>query len=274
MLALPNRVSLEDMQKLTSDEATYQTDPARVSPLKRMFASFAFYVNFIWIVLISGFRAKRGVYDSDSWQKSSIDVLRSLESVGINVSLTGLEHLKAVNGPAVIVGNHLSVMETVILPGFILQFKPVTFVIKQSLLEVPHFKHVMKSCDPIAVTRTNPRHDLKTVLDQGCERLARGISIIIFPQTTRATFNPAQFSTIAVKLAKKAGVPIIPLALLTDAWANGRRFKDFGKIDPTRPVHVAFGDPMTITGKGNEEHQAVIDFIQTHLDEWQAESES
>ncbi|MEJ2057088.1 MAG: lysophospholipid acyltransferase family protein, partial [Desulfofustis sp.] len=155
--------------------------------------------------------------------------------------------------------------------AWILFYKPFTYVIKQSLLEVPVFKQVMRALDPIAVTRTNPRQDLKIVLEQGAERLSRGLSIVIFPQTTRAEFNPKQFSTIGVKLAKRAGVPIVPLALLTDAWENGRLFKDFGRIVPTRTARFAFGKPLVVEGKGNDEHQAVIEFIESHLARWEAE---
>jgi 1-acyl-sn-glycerol-3-phosphate acyltransferase len=142
-------------------------------------------------------------------------------------------------------------------------------VIKQSLLEVPLFKHVMRSRDPIAVTRTNPRLDLKTVLEQGCERLSRGISIIIFPQTTRAPFNPEQFSSIGVKLAARAGVPLVPLALLTDAWRNGKLIKDLGFIDPSKKVYFRFGKPLRVEGKGNEQHREVMGFIERNLEHWQ-----
>jgi 1-acyl-sn-glycerol-3-phosphate acyltransferase len=61
---------------------------------------------------------------------------------------------------------------------------------------------------------------------------------------------------------------VVPLALLTDAWGNGKRVKDFGKIDPTRKVHLAFGEPMHIVGQGTREHQAVIEFIRGKLREW------
>ena len=140
--------------------------------------------------------AKRGAYTNDVWQAHSIKVLRALESVGVHFDVRGLEHIQGVEGPVIFVGNHLSVMETVVLPSWILPYKPFTYVIKQSLLEVPVFKHVMSSIDPIAVTRTNPRLDLKIVLEQGVERVTRNLSIMVFPQTTRTAFNPEQFSTI------------------------------------------------------------------------------
>ena len=76
-------------------------------------------------------------------------------------------------------------------------------------------------------------------------------------------------SSIGIKLAKKAGVPVIPLALQTDALQNGRFIKDLGRIDPERPVRFAFGAPLSVTGKGTTEHQAVLDFIVDQLALWQ-----
>jgi 1-acyl-sn-glycerol-3-phosphate acyltransferase len=99
--------------------------------------------------------------------------------------------------------------------------------------------------------------------------LGTGVSIVVFPQTTRTpVFNPQQFNTIGVKLAKKAGVPIIPVALKSDAWGNGRLIKELGKIDPSRTVYFAFGEPFRIKDRGTEEHQNIIRFIQGKLGEW------
>lgn len=257
------------MQNLSSHHNTYNSRRDGNVGSKPLFPSLSFYPRFLLVVCRSALKARRGSYDNECWQQSSIEVLRALESVGVEFELQGLEHIKAADGPVLFIGNHLSVLETVTLPALLLAYKSFTYVIKQSLLEVPVFKHVMSSVDPIAVTRTNPRQDLKAVLEQGVERLSRDLSIVIFPQTTRTAFNPEKFSTIGVKLAKKAGVPIVPLALLTDAWENGTISKDFGKIVPSRKVHFAFGRPLVVEGKGNEEHQQIIDFIESHLAIWQ-----
>ena len=63
------------------------------------------------------------------------------------------------------------------------------------------------------------------------------------------TFDPEQFNTIGVKLAQKAKVPIIPLALKTNAWGNGKVLKDFGCIDTSKTVHFAFGEPIEVQAK-------------------------
>lgn len=257
------------MQNLSHNDSSYQTAASSTSLPSRILPTFSFYLKFLSVVFRSAMLAKSGKYDTETWQIYSIKVLRALESVGVKVRVDGFEHLKAASGPVIFIGNHLSVMETVLLPSWILSYKPFTYVIKQSLLEVPVFKHVMNSIRPIAVTRTNPRNDLKVVLTQGEERLSNDLSLIIFPQTTRTAFDPEQFSTIGIKLAKRTQVPVIPLALLTDAWENGKYAKDFGRIVPSRKVQFAFGKPMMVEGKGSEEHQQVIDFVQNHLVTWQ-----
>ena len=96
--------------------------------------------------------------------------------------------------------------------------------------------------------------------------------MIVFPQTTRRpVFDPAQFNSIGVKLARRAGVPVIPLAVKTDAWGLGWPLKDLGKIDPSRTVRFSFGDPLTVTGTGKEEHEEVVRFITDKLDSWSGE---
>jgi 1-acyl-sn-glycerol-3-phosphate acyltransferase len=160
-------------------------------------------------------------------------------------------------------------IETAMLPLIIQPIKDVTFVVKQSLLEYPVFRHIMRSREPIAVKRENPREDLKAVLNGGIERLRAGISIVIFPQARRSeTFDPAHFNTIGMKLAQKVGAPVIPVALMTNALHNGKYLKDFGKIDPSRIVHFAFGAPFTFQGRGQQEHQQIIDFVQSKLRQW------
>jgi 1-acyl-sn-glycerol-3-phosphate acyltransferase len=258
------------MQTLSQDDSSYLTKPVGVSLFARIFPSLSFYQDFLRIIFRGSRLAQKGVYEEHDWWASSVEVVRALEKVGVSIQVTGLDVLKEAPGPVVFVGNHLSVLETVVLPAQICPYTPVTFVIKQSLVDMPVFKHIIRSRQPIVVTRTNPRQDLKTVLEQGCDRLSKGISVIIFPQTTRADFDPEQFSTIAIKLAKRANVPVIPLALLTDAWENGRLMKDFGKIKPSRQVHFAFGEPLRVEGKGSETHQAVLEYIQNHLERWQA----
>jgi 1-acyl-sn-glycerol-3-phosphate acyltransferase len=257
------------MDQLRYTDAVYRTKPKPRSLLGRLSPSLTFYAKFVNIIYQGGRKAKQGLYSDADWCRSSIDIIRALESVGLCFEVSGIQHVEQLNGPCVVISNHMSMLETGVLPVLIQPIRHVTFVVKQSLLDYPVFKYIMRSRDPIAVTRTSPRQDLKTVLEGGVDRLQRGISIVVFPQTTRtASFDPAQFNSIGVKLAQRAQVPVVPLALLSDAWGNGRFFKDFGKIDVSKTVRFAFGKPMQVQGRGTKEHQAIIDYITGMLETW------
>lgn len=267
------------MQVLTSlsyQNSRYITDPRRVSFIKRLFPSIAFYKDVLSIVLSASRKARMGIYTDYEWCRSSLDTIRSLEAVGAVFEVSGINHLQEIEPPCVFIGNHMSTLETFALPAIIRPFMPVTFVVKQDLVEYPVFRHIMLSRDPVVVGRTNPREDLKAVLEGGEKRLKKGISIVIFPQQPRGgarsvIFDPAAFNTMGIKLAKRAGVPVVPVAVKTDAWGNGKWLRDFGKIDPSKKVHIAFGGPLHIKDRGAEEHQAVIDFIMERLIEWGGE---
>jgi 1-acyl-sn-glycerol-3-phosphate acyltransferase len=253
-------------------DGVYRTAPRRVGWLSRTFPSLLFYPRFFSVVFRGAAQAKRRRYDGRDWSLSSLGVLRALEAVGCQVEMTGLEHLEQLTGPVVFAGNHMSTLETAVLPVVIQPLREVTFVVKQSLVDYPVFKHIMRSRNPVALTQSNPRADLKTTLTEGAERLSRGVSVVVFPEGTRLRgFDPERFNTIAVKLAARAGVPIVPFALMTDAWAIGKRIPDLGVIRPERKVHFAFGPPMTVDGRGAEQQQALIDFIAGHLAAWKAE---
>lgn len=262
------------MDELAYRDGVYRTQPARIPLLCRASTSLAFYLRFTSIVFRASVKARWTQYDGAAWTQDSLAVLNALESVGVRVEISGVDRFTDLDGPCVFVSNHMSMLETMVLPCIIEPFKDVTFVVKKSLLDYPVFKHTMRSRDPVAVSRTNPREDLKEVLQGGMERLQAGRSIVVFPQTTRTpSLDPGQFNSIGIKLARKAEVPVVPVALMTDAWGNGKYLKDFGRIDRAKHVHFEFAEPITVRGRGTEEHDAVIEFITARHEKWRGERE-
>jgi 1-acyl-sn-glycerol-3-phosphate acyltransferase len=264
------------MPLLDFNNGAYRTPPRRIPLLYRAFPSLAFHPRLIGSVFRNSARAKRGRYGDREWSLHSVYVMRALESVGCRFEITGVEHLEQMDSPCVIAANHQSTLETAVLPGIIQPILPVTFIVKQSLIDYPVFKHIMRARHPVPVTQTDPRADLKAMLVEGAARLETGVSLVVFPEGRRTpVFEPARFNTIAVKIAHRADVPIIPLALYTNAWSLGRgKLSDFGRIYPDRKVRFAFGPPLRASGRGADANRAIVKYIVEHLERWQREDDS
>jgi 1-acyl-sn-glycerol-3-phosphate acyltransferase len=260
------------MQKGYFNSDTYNTPEKERYPFKeRMFFNSRLYftLKYAAIVLRTRKEALNKVYDNKAWTDSSLEILRFIENTGGVFHITGMENITKQDGPVLFIGNHMSTLETMILPCIIGTLKNLTFVVKESLVKHPLFGDVMKSRNPIVVGRTDPRKDLEAVMNGGVERLSNGVSIVIFPQSTRSVeFKPEEFNSLGVKLAKKAGVNVVPIALKTDFWGNGKVIRELGPIDRHKHIFIKFGEPFPINGNGKEENQRIIDFIQSSLGEW------
>ena len=228
-----------------------------------------FYASYILIVARARLLVARGRYDQDAWAHSAYAVLKLLERCSGRFHISGLNHIRSCTEPVVFIGNHMGSIEASIWPALTPAAMPVAFVVKASLLHYPWLGPVVASQHPIAINRTNPREDFEVVMTQGEMLLKEGISVIIFPQSTRTTtFVLSDFNSLGVKLARKANVRVIPVAVKTDFWQNGRRLRDFGPLDRRQPIYLAFGRPLSAAANGRDAHRAVVEFISERLAEW------
>jgi 1-acyl-sn-glycerol-3-phosphate acyltransferase len=260
------------MRKGYFDSDTYHTpekEHLTFSERIRLNSRLYFTYKYAAIVLRTRREAVRKLYDTKAWTDSSFEIFRFIENTGGKFHITGMENITASKDPVLFISNHMSTLETMIFPCIIQPLREVTFVVKESLVKHPLFGDVMRSRNPIIVGRTDPRKDFEAVMNGGMDKLNKGISVIIFPQSTRSLeFKPEEFNSLGVKLARKAGVEVVPVAIKTDFWGNGRIIKELGPIDIHKPVYIKFGKPFRITGNGKEENQRIIDFIKSSLEEW------
>ena len=231
---------------------------------------FIFYYKFGKVILHGAKIARQGLYDKAAWIDNSLDNLVLIEKSGGLINIDGMENLREdVDKGMVIIANHMSTLETLVLPSIIQSNRNVTFIVKDTLIEGNNFGAIMRAVEPIIVGRKNPREDLEHVLKEGEKKLRNGTSLIIFPQSTRdSVFDPKGFNTLGIKLAKRAKVKVIPLALKTDFWGNGKLIKEVGKIDPKKKIYFSFEKPIGIKSNGKEEHKMIIDFISGKQEEW------
>jgi 1-acyl-sn-glycerol-3-phosphate acyltransferase len=260
------------MQKGYFESNTYDTpQKGTLSVLEKFLIDNRIYFTLKYASMVFRTRkeAIKKVYDTKAWTDSSFEILRFIEKSGGVFHITGMENISRSPGSVLFIGNHMSTLETMILPSIIGPHRELTFVVKESLVKHPLFGDVMRSRNPVVVGRTDPRKDLEAVMNGGADLLNNGISIVIFPQSTRSVeFKPEEFNSLGVKLAKKVGVEVVPIALKTDFWGNGKFIKELGPLDHRKHIHIKFGEPMKISGNGKEENQKIIDFIKSSLEEW------
>jgi 1-acyl-sn-glycerol-3-phosphate acyltransferase len=253
------------------EDNIYSTKENSRIVLDKLFLNTRLYFALKYIQLVFRNRklAGKGLYNRKKWILSSNDVFRLIEKCGGKFQIEGLENIKNSKEPVVFISNHMSAMESMIFPALIAPHKKVTFVVKEDLTTHVLFGPVMRARNPVTVGRSNSREDLMSVLKQGKELLESGTSIVLFPQGSRKDiFNPKEFNSLGVKLAKSANVKIVPIAIKTDFWGNGKIIKDFGPIRRKRKIYICVGKPIEISGNGKSENDQAIEFIGSKLKTW------
>lgn len=127
---------------------------------------------------------------------------------GLRYQVSGREHIPA--GPAIILSKHQSAWETLALQRI---FPPQTWVLKRSLFFIPIFGWGLALLEAIGIDRGSGRKALQQVVEQGTDRLRRGIWVVIFPEGTRtAPGVRGKYNIGGAMLAKKSGYPVVPMA--------------------------------------------------------------
>lgn len=180
---------------------------------------------------------------------------------GVRYKFEGFDNFP--EGPCVIVSNHQSQWETLILQ---IAHVPTATVLKKELLIIPLFGWGLRALKPIAIDRARRKQAKELIHNQGLERIKDGMSVLIFPEGTRlAPDVRKRFAPTGVALAVEAGVPIIPIAHNAGyCWKKDNWVKHSGTISMTvgKPIDTSSGDIEKIN------HQAQ-EWVYSKLEEFQ-----
>lgn len=128
---------------------------------------------------------------------------------GLDFQVRGLDNL-ARDRAVVFMAKHQSTWETIALATLL----PVhTYVLKRELMRIPFFGWGVAAMWPIAIDRSAGRKAVEQMVEQGRERIANGISVLVFPEGTRTRPGSAtRYKMGGAILAEQSGCPVIPIA--------------------------------------------------------------
>ena len=163
---------------------------------------------------------------------------------GLKFSVEGRERIPA--GNHIVMSNHTSAWETI---AQFLIFPPQVWVLKRELLWIPLIGWGLKLLRPISINRGAGHRAVNQVVDQGKERLAAGLWIIIFPEGTRVVAGETRrYGVSGALLATATGKYVVPLSHnASEFWVRRGILKKAGTIK------VVIGDPISSTGKDARE---------------------
>jgi 1-acyl-sn-glycerol-3-phosphate acyltransferase len=143
-------------------------------------------------------------------------VLKNL--CNINYRVEGQENIP--DETCVIFSKHQSALETMIVQRV---FSSLTFVVKKELLWLPFFGWGLRAIDPIAIDRKAGRKAIVQIVEQGIDRLNKGINIVIFPEGTRSKpGTKLEYKKGGAILASKSGHKVLPIAHTAgEFWPKG-----------------------------------------------------
>ncbi|EPR44330.1 1-acyl-sn-glycerol-3-phosphate acyltransferase [Desulfovibrio sp. X2] len=146
----------------------------------------------------------------------------------------------------VFMANHQSQLDILLLLA-VLHAHSVRFVAKQELFSIPVLGWAMSRVGHVAIDRGNSLKAMKS-LDRAAAKAREGISIIIFPEGTRAPEEPEdlqEFKIGGMILALKTGLPVVPVII--SGTARVLRKKSL-RVHPG-PVRVRALAPIETTGR-------------------------
>lgn len=168
--------------------------------------------------------------------------------------LHGIEKHVPDEGPALLVCNHVSYMDALILAASIP--RPVRFVMYYKIFNIPVMRWIFRTARaiPIAGARENPEL-MQRAFDEIDAALAEGGIVGIFPEGALTKDGEiAAFKSGVEKILERAAaagrpVPVVPMAL-KGMWSSmwSRRDTRLGRMRVPRrfraPVDVVAGEPM------------------------------
>jgi 1-acyl-sn-glycerol-3-phosphate acyltransferase len=205
-----------------------------------MMVSALAFGGFMALCFLAPYRTQFGI--ARSWARLQFWLLGKV--CGLTFTVEGRERIPA--GNHIVMSNHTSAWETI---AQFLIFPPQVWVLKRELLWIPLIGWGLKLLRPISINRGAGHRAVNQVIEQGKERLADGLWIIIFPEGTRVVAGEKRkYGVSGAVLATETGKFVVPLSHnASDFWVRRGIVKKAGTI------RVVIGEPIPAAGKDARE---------------------
>ena len=166
-------------------------------------------------------------------------------------------------GPAVIVSNHISFMDALIIGGCV--HRPIRFVMYHKIFNIPVLRFIFKTANaiPIAPAKEDPEL-LQRAYEKISQELAAGNVVGLFPEGKLTldgkldTFKPG-----IERIIKESPVPVIPMALqgMWGSFFSNRYGKPLSGL-PRRffaKIYLSASEPLPADQVDAEKLQAIVE---------------
>jgi len=192
---------------------------------------FVFYLFYIFFQALKGARLEKAGKTEEkrrfTQKTGQIWSIRLLRQTGSQVQVIGREHIPD-SGPVLIVSNHQSYFDIPLMVSVIPL--PMGFVAKKELKKAPVISRWMDLIECSYIDRKDIRQSLRAI-QKAQKSLETGHSMVIFPEGTRSKRREiSAFKPGSLKLAQKAGVPILPVVI----DGSYQIFEEKGRITPSQ----------------------------------------
>lgn len=179
---------------------------------------------------------------------------------GTKIKVEGQEKIPT-DRAVLYVGNHRSYFDIII--SYRLLPSVTGYVAKKEMNKIPLLRLWMRYIHCLFLDRNNVKEGLKTIL-AGVEEIKSGHSMWIFPEGTRNRGEEGtmlDFKEGSLKMADKAGCPVVPVAIAHSADILENHFPFIRRTTVT----VRFGDPIDLKTLSREEKKLAGSYTRTKI---------
>jgi 1-acyl-sn-glycerol-3-phosphate acyltransferase len=217
----------------------------------------------VLVLLAWPFGHRYAYFVARAWAIATLWLVKNI--CGLHLQIEGMENIPT--DGCVFFFKHSSALETF---APLALFPRSCWVLKRELLWIPFFGWTLIPLDSIAIDRSKRSAAVSQIIEQGKERLQRGINIVIYPEGTRMPVGTTKrYGISGTLLAQESGAFIIPVAHNAGAFwpRHGLGIKPgLATIRVGKPIDARGKDPRELNSEIQDWVEGAVAELLCHVD--------